>query len=72
MPAKHALVEESVRDPLPGLKEQLEGEFGGTVPRERIDQVAEEVFHQFDSPRIREFGPVFAWRRARRLIRQAA
>ena len=69
MPAQHALVEESVRDPLPGLKEQLEDEFGDSVPKERIDEVAEEVFHQFDAARIREFVPVFAWRRARQLVR---
>jgi DNA-binding XRE family transcriptional regulator len=72
MPAQHTLVEESVRDPLPGLKEQLEQEFGDSVSHDRIDRAAEEAFHLFDSARIREFVPVFAWRRARQLVRSSA
>jgi hypothetical protein len=66
-----SLLESSVRDPLPMLKEQLKEEFAD-FPRERIDQVAEEVFHEFDAARIREFVPVFAWRRARRVVRSEA
>jgi hypothetical protein len=61
---------ETVRDPLPGLREQLASEYGGTVPRERIDRVAQQALEELDGVRIREFVPVFAWRRARERLRR--
>jgi hypothetical protein len=61
-PSKHA-------DPLPGLRQQLESEYGGTVPPESIHQAAAEALDELSGARIREFVPVFAWRRARARLR---
>lgn len=63
---------EAIRDPLPGLREQLTSEYGGVVPREKIDQVAEQALDELEGARIREFVAVFAWRRARARLRQAS
>lgn len=52
-------------DPLPGLRKQLEDEYGGRVPDETIDLVAREVLGELRSARIHDFVPVLAWRRAR-------
>ena len=59
-----------VSDPLPGLRKQLSEEYGEAVPTETIDLIAEQTFHEFDGVRVREFVPVFAWRRARQWLRQ--
>jgi hypothetical protein len=72
MAPRHTLAEEALRDPLPGLRSQLVNEFGSKVPPEQIERMAEQALHQFDSARIREFVPVFAWRRARQLVRDAS
>jgi hypothetical protein len=69
MAPRRTPADETIRDPLPGLRGQLVSEFGEAVPRERIEQAAEQAFHQFDSVRIREFVPILAWRRARQLVR---
>jgi hypothetical protein len=42
------------------------------VPRDEIDRVAERALHELDDSRIREFVPVFAWRRARTELRTAS
>lgn len=59
-------------DPLPGLRERLTGEYGATVPREVIDRAAVEAFEELRGARVREFVPVFAWRRARERLRRRA
>jgi hypothetical protein len=56
-------------DPLPGLRQQLTEEYGDTVPRERIDEVAQQALGEFGSARVRDFVPVLAWRRARHQLR---
>jgi hypothetical protein len=63
---------DAVRDPLPGLSEQLAGEYGGIVPRQKIDRAAKEALGEREGARIREFVPVLAWRRARARLRQAS
>jgi hypothetical protein len=60
---------ETIADPLPGLQEQLASEYGEIVPREMIDRAAEEALEELHEARIREFVPVFAWRRARDRLR---
>lgn len=72
MAPRHTPAEEPIRDPLPGLRDQLTDEFGSGVPVELIDEVAQQEFHRFDEARVREFVPVFAWRRARVRLRRAA
>jgi hypothetical protein len=57
-------------DPLPGLRKQLEMEYGGAVPPESIHRAAVEALDELSGARIREFVPVFAWRRARARLRQ--
>lgn len=56
---------ESIRDPLPGQRERLASEYGGVVAGERIDREAELALGELQGARIREYVPVFAWRRAR-------
>lgn len=65
-------MEGATRDPLPGLREQLTTEYGSIVPRERIDQAAEQALNELESTRIRDFVPVFAWRRARARLRRGS
>jgi hypothetical protein len=55
-------------DPLPRLRSQLEEEYGGTVPPETIANVAEQTLRELQGARVREFVPVFAWRRARQRL----
>jgi hypothetical protein len=69
MAPRRTSADETVRDPLPGLRAQLLDEFGAAVPPERLEQAAEQALHQLDSARVREYVPVFAWRRARQLVR---
>lgn len=57
-------------DPLPRLRQQLASEYGDTVSPETIDRTAEEAVHELSGARIREFVPVFAWRRARARLRR--
>ena len=59
----------AVRDPLPGLEDQLGLEFGEELSKGRLHEVAEQALHLYDEARVREFVPVFAWRTARRAIR---
>jgi hypothetical protein len=55
---------------LPMLEERLASEFG-RVPRERINQVVEQAFGDFEDARIRQFVPILAWRTARARLRQS-
>jgi hypothetical protein len=64
-------VDQQIRDPLPGLREQLTSEYADVVPPDRIEQVARHALEEFESANIRDFVPVFAWRRARQHLRQA-
>ncbi len=59
-------------DPLPGLRQQLESEYGGIVPPETIQRAAAEALDELSGARLREFVPVFAWRRARARLRHPA
>lgn len=63
---------ETIADPLPRLREQLASEYGAIVPREMIDRAAEEALEELHEARIREFVPVFAWRRARERLGSAS
>jgi hypothetical protein len=63
--------QEPVRDPLPGLKKQLEAQYEN-LPLERIDEVAKHSLERFSGARIREFVPVLAWRHARHHLRRAS
>lgn len=55
--------QEPIKDPLPGLKRQLETEYEN-LPPERIDQVARHSVGRFSGARVKEFVPVLAWRHA--------
>jgi hypothetical protein len=57
-------------DPFPGLRDRLAREYGELVPDDEIDLVAREVLDDLSAARIREFVPVFAWRRARARLRR--
>jgi hypothetical protein len=57
-------------DPLLRLRGQLEDEFRGTVPQERIDRAAKEAVAELSKARIRDYIPLLAWRRARELLRR--
>ena len=59
-----------IRDPLPGLRDQLTDEYGAVVPQHTIDEMARHALAELDRARIREFVPVFAWRHARGHLRQ--
>jgi hypothetical protein len=56
-------------DLLPRLRNQLEEEYGGSVPSDTIEQIAKQTLREFQGVRVREFVPVFAWRRARQRLR---
>ena len=60
----------SGRGALLGLRQQLRQEYGDAVPGELIDRVAEETLRELQGARIRDFVPVFAWRRARQRLRE--
>ncbi len=72
MSPRSAAAGESVADPLPRLRERLADEYGESVPLETIDLVAIEVLAELREARVREFVPVFAWRRARERLRRRA
>jgi hypothetical protein len=59
-------------DLLPRVRGQLEAEYGGTVPQERINRAAEEAVAEFSGARIRDFIPLLAWRQARARLRGGA
>jgi hypothetical protein len=65
-------IDDVIRDPLPGLRDQLMNEYGEVVSLERIDEAAEHALAELDGARIRDFVPVFAWRHAREHLRKAA
>jgi hypothetical protein len=65
-------LQDATPDPLPRLRERLIAEYGDVVPRERIDRTAEQALRELEGARIREFVPVFAWRRARAYMQQQA
>jgi len=58
-----------ITDPLPGLRKQLTDEYGDSVPADVIDLVARQSLGEFQTAKVRDFVPVFAWRRARRRLR---
>ena len=60
--------QQPVADLLPRLRNQLEEEYGGSVPSETIERVAEQTLREFQEVRVRDFVPVFAWRRARQRL----
>ena len=47
-------------DPLPGLRNQLAEEYGGSVPPETIDRIARQSLSEFGDARVKEFVAVFA------------
>jgi Protein of unknown function (DUF3562)/Protein-tyrosine-phosphatase-like, N-terminal domain len=59
-------------DPLARVRGQLEAEYGGTLPRERIDRTAQEAVAALSDARIRDFVPLLAWRQARARLRSGA
>jgi hypothetical protein len=63
-------IQRPVADLLPRLRNQLEEEYGGSVPSDTIEQVAEQTLREFQRVKVREFVPVFAWRRARQRLRR--
>lgn len=65
------VVARSSTDPLPGLRRQLADEYGD-VPSETIDKVAKQSLGEFQGARVRDFVPVFAWRRARQRLRRSS
>lgn len=56
---------EKAHDPLPALRAQLFKEFGGTVPRDQIDEIADQAIKSFGDVKVHAFLPVLAFRRAR-------
>jgi len=60
----------TVADPMPRLCEQLASEYGAIVSREAIDRAAAQALDELRGARVREFVPVFAWRRARARLRR--
>ena len=63
--------DQSVSDPLPGVKEQLRQEYE-ELPEERIEAVARHALDELASARVKDFVPVLAWRRAREQLREAS
>jgi hypothetical protein len=61
-----------VADPLPGLRRQLTEEYGDAIPLETINRVAEQSLGELASAKLRDFVPVFAWRRARQRLDRSA
>ena len=64
-------LEESIRDPLPGLKKQLTEEFQ-EQPEDVIDFAARHSLARYKDVKVREFISIFAWRHARTHLRGAA
>ena len=48
------------------LRKRLADEYGDSVPADVIDLVARQSLGEFQAAKVRDFVPVFAWRRARR------
>jgi hypothetical protein len=65
MSPRDTLMTDAIRNPLPGLCRQLEGEFGDVLSKQTIDAAAEHALGELEGARIREYVPVFAWRHAR-------
>jgi hypothetical protein len=63
---------QSVTNPLAGLRRRLAEEYGDDVTPETIDRVAEQSLGELQGARVREFVPVFAWRRARQRLRRTS
>lgn len=63
--------QQPVKDPLPGLKKQLEAEYED-LPQKRIDDVARHSVERLSGARVKEFVPVLAWRHARHHLRRAS
>jgi hypothetical protein len=63
--------QEPIKDPLPGLKKQLEKEYEH-IADERIDQVAKHSVERFSRARVKEFVSVLAWRHTRMHLRRAS
>ena len=63
--------EEVLRDPMPGLKKQLSEEFEAQ-PEDSIEQAAKHALDRLKGVPVREFVPIFAWRHARRHLREAS
>jgi hypothetical protein len=59
---------EKQHDPLPALRQQLAKEFEGIVPKDRIDEAAEQAIGDFKGAPVRAFVPILAWRRARAVL----
>ena len=57
-------------DPLVRVRSELEAEYAGTVPQERIDRAAQEAVAELSGARIPDFVPLLAWRRARESLRR--
>jgi hypothetical protein len=64
-------LEESLKDPLPGVKKQLAEEYED-LPDWQIDEVAKQALDDLAEARVRDFVPLLAWRRARERLRQAS
>ena len=60
-----------MRDPLPGVKKQLQTEYED-LPEERIDEVAKHPVERFSGARVKEFVSVLAWRHARMHLQRAS
>ena len=60
--------QDASHDPLPALRQRLVEEFGGVVPDETIDRIAEQTLSELHGARIPDYVPMFAWRRARRRL----
>ena len=65
-------IQQPFADLLTRLRNQLEEEYGGSVPSLTIEQIAEQTLREFQGARVREFVPVFAWRRARQRLQRTA
>lgn len=64
-------LEETGRDPLPGLKKQLSEENQGQ-PEDRIDRAARHGLDRLADARVRAFVGIFAWRHATEHLRRAS
>jgi Protein-tyrosine-phosphatase-like, N-terminal domain len=55
-------------DPLTALRNQLSEEYGEIASPEAIEQVARQSLGELQGARVKEFVPLFAWRRARQRL----
>jgi hypothetical protein len=51
-------------DPLSRLRDRLIVEYADEIPPKTIERAAAQALHELSDARVREFVPVFAWRRA--------